>query len=66
VDARRDAKNGTALTGVIRTKDMDTARVLLDAGADLNAPCGFCDGTAFELAMKSKDKELIQLVKMYR
>jgi ankyrin repeat protein len=66
VDARRDASNGTALTGVISTNDVDTARVLLDAGADLNAPCGFCDGTAYELALDSKDKELIQLVKMYR
>jgi ankyrin repeat protein len=66
VDARRDSSNGTALTGAICSLELDTARVLLDFGADLNASCGFCEGTALELALKSKNQELINLVKQYR
>ena len=66
VDVRRNDDKGTPLTGVIRTHELDTARVLLEAGADLDAPCGFCDGTAYELALESNNKELVQLVKQYR
>ena len=66
VDARRDSSTGTALTGTICTMELDTARMLLDAGADLDAPCGFRPGTAMQLALETKNKELIALVKQYR
>jgi hypothetical protein len=66
VDARRDSSNGTALMGTICTMELDTTRILLEGGANLDAPCGFCPGTAIELALKSKNKELIALVKLYR
>lgn len=66
VEVRRDADNGTPLTGAISTLDVDTARVLLEAGADLSAPCGFRSGTAYALALETKDEELVHLVKQYK
>ena len=50
VDARRDADNGTALSGALSTGEVDVARVLLEFGASLWAKLGFKDGDVIDLA----------------
>ncbi len=50
VDARRDDENGTPLSGALCTENVDVIKVLLDAGADIHAPCGWQEGTVLEQA----------------
>lgn len=50
VDARRDERNGTALAGALCTEEVDLLRVLIEFGADIQAPCGWQDGNVLELA----------------
>lgn len=50
VDARRDAENGTPLSGALCTEETDVIRVLLEHGADVHAPCGWQPGSVLDLA----------------
>lgn len=49
VDARRDDENGTALAGAICASDIDVVEVLVEAGADIQAACGWRDGTVIDV-----------------
>ena len=48
IDARRDDENGTALAGAVCTNDVDVVQVLIEKGANINAVCGWRDGTVIE------------------
>lgn len=50
VDARRNAENGTPLSGALCTEEVDVIRILLEHGADIHAPCGWQPGTVLDLA----------------
>lgn len=50
VDARRDSKNGTALSGALSTSEADVARVLLEFGANFRAKLGFKEGDIVDFA----------------
>ncbi len=52
VDARRDDGQGTPLAAAVCTKEADVAAVLLEHGADPNAPCGFEPGSVIELVQR--------------
>ena len=68
VDARRDSKNGTALSGALSTGETDVARVLLEFGANFRAKLGFREGDIVDLAIElcgtdSKDNQLARDVR---
>jgi catechol 2,3-dioxygenase-like lactoylglutathione lyase family enzyme len=50
VDARRNDENGTPLSGALCTENVEVIRVLLAAGADIHAPCGWQEGTVLQQA----------------
>jgi catechol 2,3-dioxygenase-like lactoylglutathione lyase family enzyme len=52
VDARRADDQGTPLSGAACTNEIDTMRVLLDFGADVHAPCGFCPGSVLDFVKR--------------
>ncbi len=52
VDARRADDQGATLSGAACTNEIDTMRVLLDFGADMHAPCGFCPGSVFDFVKR--------------
>lgn len=52
VDARRDSKNGTALSGALSTGETDVARVLLEFGANFRAKLGFMEGDIVDMAIE--------------
>ena len=52
VDARRADDQGTPLSGTACTNEIDTMRVLLDFGADVHAPCGFCPGSVLDFVKR--------------
>ena len=70
VDARRNSENGTPLTGAMCTNEPDVIDILLKYGADLDAPCGFCPGTAIEFLESMKDKPeneaMLRVICIYR
>lgn len=68
VDARRDNRNGTALSGALSTGEADVARVLLEFGANFRAKLGFMDGDVVDMAINlcgndSKDDQFAQEVR---
>ena len=67
VDARRDSKNGTALSGALSTGETDVARVLLEFGANFRGKLGFKEGDivdmAIELCGKDSNDELSREVR---
>lgn len=68
VDARRDSKNGTALSGALSTGETDVARVLLEFGANFRAKLGFREGDIVDMAIElcgtdSKDNQLARDVR---
>ena len=48
VEARRDKHNGTPLSGALCLEDQDLLKVLLDAGADIHAECGWQEGSVLD------------------
>lgn len=57
VDARRDSRNGTALSGALSTGETDVARVLLEFGANFRAKLGFMEGDIVDMAISLCDKD---------
>ena len=70
VDVRRNSENGTPLTAAMCTNEPDVIDILLNYGADLDAPCGFCPGTAIEFFESMKDKSeneaMLHVIRKYR
>lgn len=52
VDARRDDRNGTPLSGALSTGEADVARVLLEFGANFRTKLGFKEGDIVDFALE--------------
>ncbi len=72
IDPRRDEQNGTPLSGALCTEEVELVKVLLDAGADINAPCGWQEGTVLQQAdrlaenyLRANDVKLRELTQLF-